>query len=535
MSRRMPLFLLFLYFQVALAGASGALEHEDIILVVGKVDGRSARVLFDRTVGDAGRAQVGKEIIFRLYEESDLEKYIDRVSRIIEDRPRVFEFDHLKPNTSYTVSASIPALDLSATMRFVTLPNEMNNVEGYIIFGSCNRVYEDGDFSHLNRLAKEKENRRVLMIHLGDQVYTDSLHSKISRKEIPGLSSQEEILELYRDIYRKTWGLKVMQRILRNGGNIMMADDHEIVNNIRPELLNQSSMDTRMFTYFHAGKLAFLEYQLQLSLDLPSLDSEFPKTFFNFSIGENLFLLLDTRFEKSFNEGPYLHGNALIGDRQMEHVKALLSSSIAKSSDQLFVFTPVPLALKMPRICSHVAYFVEGDLFPMHPKISEDTFALLNLLMSEFDGNITLFAGDVHFFSDSQLCLTSPKNSSTTSCFRQIVSSGLTGRSTVIQTPHLYLFDFVCLGLLSNERPPWKITFQDAFLGKNYALLHYKSGQSINIIPRLAVADMDSSQLRKQELFLYFLRHGGFVVKFTITSLVIVAINLYLIQKIIST
>src|SRR5690606_19225128 len=99
-----------------------------------------------------------------------------------------------------------------------------------ILVVSCNRYYDDLDDGFWKRLQQED---RFGIVHIGDQVYAD----QISYAKNVSLLSFEQLLEGFRNVYRKTWGNPTLQNVLRNGANWMLPDDHDIINNLDREFL----------------------------------------------------------------------------------------------------------------------------------------------------------------------------------------------------------------------------------------------------------------------------------------------------------
>ncbi len=72
-----------------------------------------------------------------------------------------------------------------------------SGVRTKVAFLSCNRGFEDRDFSFYSVLQKTE---RDLTVHLGDQVYVDSVS-----KGLRGNETEEQLVESIRNVYRETW------------------------------------------------------------------------------------------------------------------------------------------------------------------------------------------------------------------------------------------------------------------------------------------------------------------------------------------
>ena len=127
-------------------------------------------------------------------------------------------------------------------------------------------------------LAAKAENEEISVIfHLGDQVYLDNMDYEIENgryravdgvipvveKEpskyhvakhylLSGLAGVDEadwscapITELFRQVYRDTWGFssKEIRRALANAMNVMILNDHDVINNIGLEKQKMAARD----------------------------------------------------------------------------------------------------------------------------------------------------------------------------------------------------------------------------------------------------------------------------------------------------
>ncbi len=290
---------------------------------------------------------------------------------VAESRQRqrnILHFHSLKPDTYYTVCL-ITTMDddddvvvdvgnhigdISAS--FMTLPlaspksrrnsdnvNDVNDVNDNIdnddarkiLVLSCNRIYEDHDSVMIREQVLRDEHDRFGVIHLGDQVYADSvmehllttrlLSSSLTSFENDGDNNSEQendddddeyMIEMFRHVYRMTWHHDgAMRRVMRQGAHWMIPDDHDIINNLDDSILgyltdkwmnkwmnkmnngsttshesnhdndnrsigneNKDKMRRRISQLIqrviHAGRIAFYEYQYSIRLPSSMMSSD---------------------------------------------------------------------------------------------------------------------------------------------------------------------------------------------------------------------------------------------------------------------
>lgn len=88
-------------------------------------------------------------------------------------------------------------------------------------------------------VIKDKMNRVHLLLHCGDQVwffhkindyqiYADDAFQEAKRRLEKDEITEDEIEELYRDCYRRTWNHPPLRKILSRVPNLMILDDHEV-------------------------------------------------------------------------------------------------------------------------------------------------------------------------------------------------------------------------------------------------------------------------------------------------------------------
>lgn len=110
----------------------------------------------------------------------------------------------------------------------------------------------DNDSETLKKLSEEDYN---VMIHMGDQIYGDSIKNTINSKN----ESIDFFEKKYREMYREVFGSIAMQNILRKGSHIMVCDDHDFFDGV------DSTHNTDPCCI--AAKNMYMEYQEKLWSD----------------------------------------------------------------------------------------------------------------------------------------------------------------------------------------------------------------------------------------------------------------------------
>lgn len=328
---------------------------------------------------------------------------------------------------------------------------------------------------------RDNINHRVSQVHMGDQIYADAITNaweKGGRKE-----NQEQLLEAFRDTYRRTWSRPMIRsmlvRILPNlargqsltradvvsqnhGPNWQLPDDHEFTSNVDAQHLNKSSKFERR-TLALAGRQAFLEYQVQLQRDvfddahniIPSED----RAYFSRRIGSIVLMFIDTRYQRSFHfepKSPYL------GTQQWEAIRSSMKSfGDDESVKHIFVISSIPLMFTTTPL-ANLAFLVEREKFSSHPELMDQNEKLLDLLV-KYAKKTSIIAGDVHLFLHARLC----RNKSSSQCLEQWVTSGISPGSTIAMNMIGWMFHFLSIYASSRVVGNWSFTPIQSFTGPN--------------------------------------------------------------------
>ncbi|KAL6059001.1 PhoD domain-containing protein [Balamuthia mandrillaris] len=263
---------------LTMLGVAGQAEKE-LLLVVGDVSDHTARVLYE---GYHALGQKGEEtMIASLIDETTASLIVDTVIQV-RTFPAVLKLADLLPEHNYSVSfysfsSGRENADLfRGQVFFRTFPSHSTAPALFKVAAlSCNRWYDDRDVELWEKLAL-LDNDSDVMLHLGDNIYADRIWKDFISylSQVPETSAEwekrraeatyEYFLPKYRHIYRETFGQETVQKVLRRNAHWIITDDHEFVNNFGPDLLKDPVLAPMVW----AGRTAFLEYQMQLLMDI---------------------------------------------------------------------------------------------------------------------------------------------------------------------------------------------------------------------------------------------------------------------------
>ena len=156
-----------------------------------------------------------------------------------------------------------------------------------------------------------------LIMHVGDQVYADSLVSrltKMARFATDPDAAVQTLTEHYRRLYvEQSWNMPEVAAVLTTCPSIMMWDDHDIDDGWGS---NRHDIKPWRRLFFSAARQAFSEFQA--SLNPPGVDaSSFACGFVH---GDLAYLLLDGRSHRLYRQG------RILGAAQLEVAREWLQA-----------------------------------------------------------------------------------------------------------------------------------------------------------------------------------------------------------------
>ncbi|GLD92443.1 hypothetical protein PINS_up000976 [Pythium insidiosum] len=498
-------------------------ERSSPIFIVGDVRATSARILYDRLPA-VDRVTVRVHVtstnasspatVYRVLQELELPLSLS-------GRPEVLALQDLLPHHHYIVSFLLSSSGRhEEIVRFRTPVTAFSAGDGdsvdpqRVLVASCDRFVDDRDDALWLRLADDMERHRdthVGMAHIGDQVYVDSgavqvvpVPLELLNRPIESLRTHYEavVVNAFRAVYRETFGRRVLQRVLRQGAHWMIPDDHEVLNNLNraavarvfaprgsrePDDVYAQRLGLQL--HYRAGLQTIYEFQYQLRRDVSWSDVDFLRDAYadilttyplHFAVEMPPLQLyfLDVRFDPSVAESVVDGKERLVSTSQLQEVRRQLEQwHESANGSHLVVLASVPLFFHSP-LTADIAYRVEKEVYPGHVATQDAQQELLDVLTS---ANLTLrllVGGDVHMLAHTQICLPSSL------CLDQLVTSGVTRRSTAIEDAKLLPF-YLLLTRLEPWRDaalawwrqrPWRLHTSKVFFGRNYGVLEVDQG-----------------------------------------------------------
>jgi len=364
--------------------------------------------------------------------------------------PTVFELKGLKPGTAYSVSieGATPPPVQTATFKTISARSEGPTRIAII---SCNKVFFDstGHADLWDDLAKRAKNGEIdMVLHIGDQVYADSdfyfvedtsgpanlrtsksgyegdadaaVSSRDKHKDhsayytalnsIKDLPPEEwdshrtDILEIYRAVYRSTWGKYSTAMALASVPNYMVLDDHEITDDWGDEEEHKQikTLNSPVNFVANCGWQVWNEYQAQLWQDVPDLRTGLQRAHIFHKVHDIGIAIVDVRASKTFLRAPGKISRPYLGDEQWaEFESALAPGGLYDDVRNLIVCSPVPVAFMSPKTTKALARTVADDMIGLWTGNGElELPHLLDLLWkwktTKKHREVTIAAGDIH-------------------------------------------------------------------------------------------------------------------------------------------
>jgi len=408
--------------------------------VIGKVTGTSARILIE----------VESSMAVTCSLSTAEHGGVSRTKTFTAGRPGVFVFTGLTPCTHYSVAFDAPTNTKEPlSCSFTTLPTvwTLEARPPRIAVVSCNKIWTthkdvepSGDlWGDLEQRVKERSVDYLL--HIGDNIYADSdlylieghkrdfqgpddeCRFAVAKKLIEDkprdqwVNEYENMCEIFRDVYRLTWGHPPTRRVLANIPNLMILDDHEIRDDWGDTDEHRDPKNPDHYVAMAAYQ-CYNEYQRQLYEDFtlhevpmpnypPMLPPQpAPHCAYHFhSFGEVGFLFLDLRACKTF------HWNDKT-DKDLPHMGAAQWDALREALGEggtfdgcrfVLVLASVPVAY-LSHTVNQLAVKVVNDLNGSwtatdHLKETEEFLKLLFAWRrNRPDGHreVTIVGGDVH-------------------------------------------------------------------------------------------------------------------------------------------
>eukprot|EP01006_Ploeotia_vitrea_P018060 TRINITY_DN49314_c0_g1_i1.p1 TRINITY_DN49314_c0_g1~~TRINITY_DN49314_c0_g1_i1.p1 ORF type:complete len:558 (-),score=54.68 TRINITY_DN49314_c0_g1_i1:94-1767(-) len=344
----------------------------------------------------------------------------------------IFKFDGLTPKTTYTVE--VVDINMGITSRFRTLPANPTLADALkFAFVACNRVWysrnevvktgsaDDVWASYAAAVKVDGADQVDYAFHLGDQYYSDdwgptngtnewarALKVLEGKPKAEWDSLRPDIIKIYQDGYKEAWNYPSTRESLANVPNLMMGDDHEMVDDVG-DIEIHNDANSPEYYIIHAVRDLFMMYQWQLMEDVPGVHSKdvpymATENRGQWTWGEYGFIMADNRYARYFQP---VQGDAtpfLTGVQWEEIDGYLAETGAAKGAKLMIAMAQIPIVLFDDRITSTAVALSEeaNDLEGTweYKEHKTEQVRLLNALREwtsrGTDRAVTLAGGDMH-------------------------------------------------------------------------------------------------------------------------------------------
>eukprot|EP00611_Tribonema_gayanum_P026730 TRINITY_DN6439_c0_g1_i2.p1 TRINITY_DN6439_c0_g1~~TRINITY_DN6439_c0_g1_i2.p1 ORF type:complete len:476 (+),score=151.65 TRINITY_DN6439_c0_g1_i2:85-1428(+) len=283
-------------------------------------------------------------------------------------KPAAIELTGLQPGKRVTVNIKIGAETRTASF---TTPDPARR-DWHVGLVSCNKISTMKEIALWEKLAKAAPSMDV-MLHMGDQVYGDEDFHRGGKNEAeidtkqearegcwgrckeivtaPDVGTnweplREQCRDIYANLYRATWSHPPTASALAAVSNLMVLDDHEIVDDTGdvPEHLDST---TWQFFVMGCAYQAYLAYQGQLNFPIKDLEDMEQKVYYHTHLFPNVGLVMcDVRLQRSLHRhqqsGADWTDHEYLGPRQFVDLKAAMEDDF-KDCTSVIVVSPTPL------------------------------------------------------------------------------------------------------------------------------------------------------------------------------------------------
>ena len=289
------------------------------------------------------------------------------------------------------------------------------------------------------KMYNEIDKGDQLLLHIGDQVYMDKIISKEIKHIYNGELKKAKNLALSR--YSKTW--MPQSQLLSTIPNLMIMDDHEIINNyeniIKNNKININDNDDE----------EFFNKKYNMSKYLTKIVDIHTKFYMKYQISLHFSIPEDISWAKYYNKTDTL---LICMDRtytyfNLNYIDYIIENNPSKNL--LFCYSGFPFIQPKNRKSKLYSFLFSDSKF-MKKEIALGFYNILFKWKNVRDMNIVLAGGDAHF--------------------------GMYGKIIEIKTG--FHIDVICSSPITNQPTPDRFLLSKCYKGKNKISEHY----NMNII-----------------------------------------------------
>lgn len=383
--------------------------------VLGEITANNAIVMIEVT----GKTDV-IPITLKLYKEDEKADPVDvKEEEVPAQRPVVFQFADLEPDTEYTVMVN-GVSKYNATHRFARFKTKSENPTSFRLLAlSCDRpsrllLGQNNPWLHMcKRLNPDHRQNVDAVLHLGDQIYPDNediaAADKIFSDTFDGLSEDKQDCmmqrgyELFREKYRNVFSLEGKVDIVSKVSNLMIWSDNDVANDFTT-MKNEEGSQKYHQNFLQCGMKTYREYQRRLwdPESSPDLDEEVAE-WHSHVYGSIGIFMFDLRGNRISGDGTQMSENPLLSDTQWADLEEFFQNPELRA---IILCSETPFVGDEPSVCKQkVEENPQMDFLRDHWPFNEDELVrLLDMCFSwkaegEENGvgrDVLLVGGDIH-------------------------------------------------------------------------------------------------------------------------------------------
>lgn len=259
-----------------------------------------------------------------------------------------------------------------------------------LVFLSCNdnlkspekwNTYHEGISSNLWKSIGEK--KHDIIIHMGDQIYADSVGQLWIDEKI----NESEVKAYLRNLYLNTYSEPNQSEVMRNSLNFIIFDDHDIKDCFGTPKTPNTVKNEKFNIY---KKIAY-EYLKKYQLSLVNIEfNDDTNLSYSIDIGKYKFILIDMRSQ-------FFYTGQIFTKKIIDWTKKTLNSNL---KNEIFIILPRPIGGTGKYLSLLASLYLKDALDePIHPHNYEQTMKFLNVLFAykiKSKNKIRILSGDVH-------------------------------------------------------------------------------------------------------------------------------------------
>ena len=401
-------------------------------------------------------------------------------SQVKANRIAVFKFESLEPFTTYEISCSVPLPVPKCSFR--TLSGTLGAPTSFnIAVVSGNSDYQTKktplDLQLWQEVAGKARKRDIdYIFHIGNQIYTD-VDENAYAKCIAELKNhhppwnEEDIREIIRSCYRKTFKNLYQAAAMANCPNIGIFDEHDIRKGwgSKPDDSNLNTLDG---FYCQQARVVYYEYMRQLweDVDFTKLDEIKAEYHYHILNQVGVFFVDYAGHNASGKKGE--GSKKKLGEEQWAELNKCFHPTAGEFKDcsTVILVSPVPIALfnKKTKLGAHDPEEFNEQWLPSDQAEQTQLFMLLNnWKRAGSQREVLVLAGNVNHGGYSDIIYNKQP------LFKQMITSGITQKAPPKWSNLLSKIDENSSREIEGL---WKVKHHDWVSANNFGILGLQKG-----------------------------------------------------------